>query len=481
MTETLLAVAALLAGITGAWSPCSLSVAETLRGAPARAAFALGSLGGGLITFAGLAAAGAAAGVAAPGVAAAVAVAAAAGEAAGLRIVPQVRRQVPESWRRVLPLPLAGGAYGVLLGLGWTTFVLTYAVWALAAVCVAVGDVGAGVAVGLGFGAGRALPVVAGLGSALAERPRLLRGARMADGAALAACAVALVAAPAQAESPSVAATPATDPSAAGARLAWQEPGATGMLQGPEGVRRLPGRDPVLAGERIAWRDGDTITLADVATLVPLATFAAPGATAIATNGAVVVHRAAVGTSDGSGGSAGTEGIYAGDRLLWSRPGRMLGRPSMSGDRVVFHAPWRRGTQIVEVDVATGQWRRLRRERGAQLLNPTLAGSRLLYVRATATRQRLKLGAATPRSPGRDRTLWSTWPSERSDAGREPGNGYHRYYPSRKPPRRPQRAPSGIHDTLWTTALGPDTAYVTRLRRRSGEPRPTATLLALPR
>ena len=32
-----------------------------------------------------------------------------------------------------MPLPLAAGLYGVLLGLGFTTFILTFAVWALAA------------------------------------------------------------------------------------------------------------------------------------------------------------------------------------------------------------------------------------------------------------------------------------------------------------------------------------------------------------
>ena len=87
--------------------------------------------------------------------------AAAIGEARGLRIVPQVRRQVPESWRRVLPVPLAAGLYGVLLGLGFTTFILTFAVWALAAVSVALGDPALGAVLGLAFGAGRALPVIA--------------------------------------------------------------------------------------------------------------------------------------------------------------------------------------------------------------------------------------------------------------------------------------------------------------------------------
>ena len=105
--------------------------------------FTLGALAGGVLTFGGLAKLGAAlgsGGTAAAVVAAAIAVAAAVGEARGVRIVPQVRRQVPESWRRVLPVPLAAGLYGVLLGLGFTTFILTFAVWALAAVSVALGD-----------------------------------------------------------------------------------------------------------------------------------------------------------------------------------------------------------------------------------------------------------------------------------------------------------------------------------------------------
>ena len=128
-----------------------------------------------------------------------IAVAAAIGEARGVRIVPQVRRQVPESWRRVLPVPLAAGLYGVLLGLGFTTFILTFAVWALAAVSVALGDPQLGAVLGLAFGIGRALPVIAlapvaetdrgnAAHAAMAERPGILRGLRVADAVALAAC-----------------------------------------------------------------------------------------------------------------------------------------------------------------------------------------------------------------------------------------------------------------------------------------------------
>jgi hypothetical protein len=216
--EAVLILAAAAAGVTGAWSPCGFSMVETL--APdgyagrlrvtlaACVTFAAGALAGGVATFGGLSLLCAALGAGGPGalaVAAAVALAAAIGEARGARIVPQVRRQVPESWRRRLPVPLAAGLYGVLLGLGFTTFILTFAVWALAGVCVAIGDPGLGVLVGLAFGAGRLLPVVAlapaagttacaAAHAAMAERPAILRSLRAVDAVAMAACAVVLVA-----------------------------------------------------------------------------------------------------------------------------------------------------------------------------------------------------------------------------------------------------------------------------------------------
>jgi hypothetical protein len=226
LTACLLA-AALAAGVTGAWSPCGLSMVETL--APggyagrlrtsllACATFSLGALAGGAATFGGLALAGAALGAGTPaavGAAAVVAMAAAAGEARGARIVPQVRRQVPEQWRRVLPMPVAAAGYGVLLGLGFTTFILSFAVWALAGASVALGDPALGLALGAAFGAGRALPVVllapagaSAVTAAMCERPAILRRLRRLDALALAACALALALA-----SPPASSTAATPP-----------------------------------------------------------------------------------------------------------------------------------------------------------------------------------------------------------------------------------------------------------------------------
>jgi hypothetical protein len=215
LTACLIA-ASVVAGVTGAWSPCGLSMVDTLApdgyarrlrtSIAACLTFALGALAGGAITFGGLALLGSALGAGGPaalGVAAVVAVAAAVAEARGLRIAPQIRRQVPEAWRRVLPVPLAAAGYGVLLGLGFTTFVLSFAVWALAGTSIALGDPALGLAMGLAFGAGRALPVAClapfagterggAITAAMCERPAILLGLRRVDAVAMAALAVAL-------------------------------------------------------------------------------------------------------------------------------------------------------------------------------------------------------------------------------------------------------------------------------------------------
>ena len=164
-----LVIAGLVAGATGSWSPCGFSMIDTLGAGSRRTVrlaclgFALGAPVGGVVTFGGLAAVGSAlqGGGRALAVAAAIAATAALLEAGGVRVVPQIRRQVPESWRRVLPLPLAGLLYGVLLGMGFTTYVLSFAVPALAGVSTALGDPRLGLWLGVAFGVGRALPFVA--------------------------------------------------------------------------------------------------------------------------------------------------------------------------------------------------------------------------------------------------------------------------------------------------------------------------------
>lgn len=477
MLTAVVAAAAVVAGLTGAWSPCGLSMVETLAPAGyagrlrttaiACATFSAGALAGGAVTFGGLALLGAGLGSGAPAVAAAAALAAAAGEARGARIVPQVRRQVPESWRRVLPVPLAAGLYGVLLGLGFTTFILSFAVWALAAISVMLADPALGVAAGLGFGAGRALPVVAlapsgggALQAAMAERPRILRALRAFDALALAACAAALWAAPAHAAAAHVVAAGFTDPSVDGPTLALHRPGGAGELRAPYGTRPVPGSHPVVGEGRVAWIANGAVVVSGVATIP------APGADAVAVSAGWAAWRAGQAlfavSLDPAAGFAPRQVVTG-----------AVGRPVLTGGLLVYAIDGR----IEALDLAGGVHTLLRREARAQLLGPSVLAGELLYIRATYKRQQLLAGPLRPRRPSRDRMLYGIAPTAHRDAGHEPGR-----FPARGHINKPlwKRAPAGVTLTLTTTALASDAAYVTRVRRRRGAPA-SAVVLAIDR
>jgi hypothetical protein len=491
-----LVLAALVAGVAGAWSPCGFSMVDTLapHGYARRmrvtvvscVAFAAGALAGGVATFGGLALLGRELGTGG-GAAAAVAVAAllvaAVGDAAGRRIVPQVRRQVPESWRRVLPVPLAAALYGVLLGLGFTTFVLSFAVYALAAACLALGDPGTGVAVGLAFAVGRIVPVVmlaplqetdrgVGIAGAMGDSPGVLRAIRAAGALALGVAAVvlALGGAPAAAAAPPVALTNVgTDPSAGGSAVAWQLPGGgPGVIQ-REGAAGVPleGTDPALGPDTVVWRNGDELVVAAQSTLTPLLRISAPGAEEPAISARWLVWRARDGDADVLRAvdlSAPAEPVQELRRVVG--PDR-IGRPSLDGDRLTFHIALRRESRIEEIFVPTHRATVLRRaDDGALLLNPSEQAGRLLYVRSSPRGQEVLLGPRRGRRGTSDERLYFTHPTVRRDAGHEPG--HHRHgagYPGGRAPRLPPRAPEGVDLTLWTTALAPGLAYVTSIRR----------------
>jgi hypothetical protein len=466
-------VAALAAGVTGAWSPCGFSMVETLAPAGyagrlrttvvACATFALGALAGGAITFGGLALLGSALGAGAPAVAALVALAAAAGEARGARIVPQMRRQVPESWRRRMPLPLAAGLYGVLLGLGFTTFILSFAVWALAGMSVALGDPALGLMAGLSFGAGRTLPVIAlapsgggTFGEAMAQRPRILRSLRAIDAAALAACAIALWAAPAQAATASIVAIGVSDPSVDGSTVAFSRPGAPGVLRSPVGDQAAPGAHPAIGGGRLAYVGSETVEVPGVGSIP------AGGVNAVAVSAGWVAWRAGAAlwvAPIGVGGFGGGTRVAVGE----------VGRPGLDGNTLLYDYSGR----IAAVDLTTMQRTILRREPRAQLRGPSALNGRLVYVRATYRRQQVMTGPLIAQSTRIDKALWGTVPTGRRDAGEE--GGKHKDAPGHRHDLWPRPKP-GVADTLTTTAAAADGVYVTRLRQRKGAPLVAAVL-----
>ena len=487
------AITAAVAGVTGAWSPCGFSMVETIgsalgdarRGATlaASATFALGTLLGGVLTFGGLAFAGqligGGAGGLREGLGAAIALAAAIADWRGVRIAPQIRRQVPERWRWTMPLPLACALYGVLLGLGFTTFVLAFAVWALAGISFAAGDPLLGAVVGLAFGAGRALPVLwmapgvrGGAGERrldeMASEPRLWLGLRRLDALGLVLCALALGGASATAGAAPLAA--ASEPSSAGGELVWQQLGGSGELRNPAGaVSALPGEHPALGGSLIAWATAGSVTVAERATLAPRLTFAVTGVNALAVSDSWLVYR----QQDPTGAER-----LVGVPLSVPGPARyvygaalagQLGRPALAGTSVVFAIGTPARSAIEAYDLSSGRARVLRfARRGAALSNPALLGGQLLFVRTTRCAQQLRLGMAIePRHPRlRERTLLSLPSTVQRDPGYE-RRFTHAYNSASKCPNRAP-GPGGALQ-LGTTALAGHGAFVTEYAPATGD------------
>jgi hypothetical protein len=472
---TALAAAAFVTGIAGTWSPCGLSMIETING-PRRhmwrccTTFALGALAGGTASFGALAALGSLVGAGGLVVAAILGVAAAIADVRGRPIVPQIRRQVPEHWRRVLPLPLATLLYGVLLGLGFTTFVYAVALWALAGIAFVVGSPRTGVLVGLAFGVGRALPIcllapvahrrlARNLVDAMAQRPVVLAVVRRLA----AACLIVVAASALMGDAAGATRIGAgTDPSVSGTTVVWTAP--TGGLARDEGTaetRSVPAHAGV-GGTLIAWRDGDTVHVARLADLAPVLDVAAPGVTAVAVSDTWLVTRA--GNALDAHNIADPQTVV---HVAAAKSPTQLGRPALDGDVVVYHVATRRLSTIVSFDLATGIRRTVRKSKTNLLTNPSLLEGELVYDRQTSRAQLVELGPLD--EGGHDRAVYRLAAPSVHDAGHEKGYSHHtRNVPSRTAKWR-----------LWTTALSGSQAYVTLLPASSAVG--AARLLSLPR
>ncbi|HSD77609.1 MAG TPA: hypothetical protein VLA98_09395 [Solirubrobacteraceae bacterium] len=433
----------------------------------AGAAFAAGLALGAAAVFAALAALGAAvSGRAVLYAAVAIGAAAVVSDALGLRVRPQVRLQVPEPWRRTMPLGRALFLYGLLLGTGLTTYVPATAAWALPALCLALGSLGAALAIAAGFAAGRALPVLVlaarGGETALDERPAGLRLLR-----ALAAVSLLCALVAGRVEAAGTVASPAGDPSATGTDLAWQQPGVGGFLRRADGTTtQLPGTDPAVGATYVAWRSGPTVTVADRATLAPVLSESLPGVQKLAVSRRWLAYRTPTEIRVEDVTAPGTPKQV----VRVSQPAT-LGRPALGVDLVAFHRASRDGSWLTAVNVVSGTRLQLRFSRDDQLLNPSLLNGQLLYVRSSRCWQRLLLGRARG---GRDRVLYEIGPLAGQDLGHEQGH-------TRQGERVPcAHRPRPTAKMLWTTALSPTTAFVTVLKPTRGG-RTVPTLLAVSR
>jgi hypothetical protein len=439
--ELSLAAAALLIGLTGTWSPCGFSMVETIGPVghtggrrttiAACATFVPGAVAGGIATFGSLAALGSlvdgAGGRVAYLVAAAVAVVAAIAEGRGMPIVPQIRRQLPEHWRRVMPMPLAAALYGVLLGLGFTTFVLSFGVWALAGISLALGEPAAGLFIGAAFGIGRAVPIVALAPAAgtrfgaratelMAERPGIYRTARLGDALAL------LVAAGTLGISASATAAQTTvqngaDPSADGPDLAYQRGDRSGVLVRDGQEIALPGSDPAVGGQYVAVIDGDEVVLLERGGLAEVARLPVAGADALAVSSDWLVYRRREAGRDVLEAQRISDPLNPGSpqRITSAASPSQVGRPSIDGNVVAWATAQRDESRVWTRDLQDRKNKVIVGSRFALLSNPSLDGGRLVYVRATEKREQLIAGSAGKRGGGHpihrfkgDGYLWST-------------------------------------------------------------------------
>jgi hypothetical protein len=385
---------------------------------------------------------------------------AAASDALGLRVRPQIRFQVPEPWRRTMPLSRALFLYGLLLGTGLTTYVPATAAWALPALSIALGDVWASLAIAAGFAAGRALPVLFLRETTIAERPRALRLVRVLAAASLLAALVA-----GQVQAAGTIASPGGDPSVEGTEVAWQQPGVGGFLRKDGATTQLPGNDPAIGATFAAWHIGSALTLADRATLAPILQDEIPGLQKLAVSRSWLAYRTPTEIHVRPVTETGP-----GTTVEKVRQPATLGRPALGVDLLAFHRATTAGSWITAVNVVSGKRLRLRYSRDAQLLNPSLLAGRLLYVRSSRCSQQLVLG----RLRGGDKVLYELGPLAGQDAGHD---RHHTTQGEHLPcPHKPRVTAK----MLWTTALSPTTAYVTVLRPARGG-RTVPTLLAVAR
>ena len=262
-----------------------------------------------------------------------------------------------------MPMPLAAALYGVLLGLGFTTFVLSFGVWALAGVSLALGDPELGLLIGVAFGVGRALPIVVLAPQAggrvgikatelMCEREGVYLGLRRGDAAALLIAGLALIVAPGGAGARgAVSAKQATDPSATTDSLVYQRLSGQGVLRRGGGEVGLNGSNPTIGGAYVATLKDGVVTIADRNSLAPIADVPAPQADAIAVGDVWLAYRAALGN--------GGDGIFVRNISNPVAPGPIvqvagaggssqLSPPSLDGYLLLFGLATQRGSRIVQ-------------------------------------------------------------------------------------------------------------------------------------
>lgn len=382
-------------------------------------AFTVGAIGASALLGALLGAAGAAFDRTVALVAVAVLAAVAAAREAGvLRVpLPQLRRQVPERWRRSLPLPVWSFAYGAGLGVGLLTHLPVATLWVAAAGAVALGSPSLGAACLACFGLGRVVMVLAPRGATgvawLGARRGLLRPANTT---ALLIAGLLVGAAPAVS-----APVGELDPSLSGPALAFTQINGeqTVVVVRAAGVQEAPtypgGRSPSVDGPLLAYADADGIRVVEWRTGTEVARLS--GAL---DKPALSWPRIAYVRNTGSARELVLGDLTSGRRrvIVRARPSDDLGRPALRAGRIAWHLTLPRDSRVMLWNVGlTGKPRVVAQSRTGVHVNPSLTRGHILWVeqRAEVSRLRLLRIAAKNTEPrtiaifsGPNRLFWTT-------------------------------------------------------------------------
>jgi hypothetical protein len=386
--------------------------------------FAVGALAASALVGAALSGLGALVGVEIALPVACLALLAAVREAGLLRVpLPQVRRQVPERWRAELPLPVWSVGYGAGLGAGFLTFQPVATFWIACAAAVALAQPLAAALCFAAYGAGRTLMAASARRGhadptaaveALAGRRRLLVRANVV---ALLVCA-SLLAAPAAGAATSLG--PGLDPAAASGVLAraWMDVGGSSVLVEPRGESSVavPGAaSPALDGDLLAYGDAEGIKVIDWRTRDLVARVDGPVAKpaldwpllAFVRTGA---ERKRLIVADFSDPAAPTR-----RRIASMQRRDDLGRPALEAGRIAWHKVTRKGSEVLLEILASGRRRLIAHSKISVETNPSLTGSRILWVEQRANSARLRVRRLDRarvhtiyKVEGRDRRLWTT-------------------------------------------------------------------------
>jgi cytochrome c biogenesis protein CcdA len=349
--------------------------------------------------------------------AAALALLAAAREAGLVRLpLPQMRRQVPEGWRFRMPLPVWASGYGAGLGAGVFTYQPVSTFWVACAGALALArPLPAALCFAL-YGAGRAAMVVwprrrpHDSTEAVERLSRRSAAVLRLNAAALAVCAGLLAAAPA---APGAVYAPGLDPSADAGVVAWARQDGSVVVRSAGTNYTFPEASaPAVDGNLLAYVDDEGIRIVRWRTGQEVLRITG-NATAVALDWPLLAYRREDSTRRRLVlRNLDTDSVSVVSAVIRTTD---LGRPSISGRRLVWHVATKSGSRLRLLNVASGRRFTLASSKIVLVRNPSIEGTRVVWAVErsgyAAIRMRSIWGSASSRVArvrSRDLGFWST-------------------------------------------------------------------------